>query len=83
MSQVQLSSNTLRLDPGHILQSPHPDQDHVMLLQVVALARDVGRQLSSIGESDQHALKISGGDWDISPMDCIPFYWHCWASWVS
>ena len=51
MSQVQLSSDTLGLDAGDVLQSAHSDEDNIVLLQVVALAWHIGSQLSPIGKS--------------------------------
>ena len=59
MSQVKFSSYTLCLDSRHILESADPDEDHVVLLQVVTLSGDVGGQLPTIGKPHYHALKLS------------------------
>ena len=58
MSEVQLSPYTLGLDSRDVLQPAHPDEDDVVLLQVVTLAWDVGRQLSPVRKSHQHTLEI-------------------------
>ena len=58
MSQVKFSSYTFCLDSRHVLQPADPDQNHVVLLQVVTLPGHVGGQLLAIGEPHQHALKL-------------------------
>ena len=58
MSQVKFSSYTFCLDSRHVLQPADPDQNHVVLLQVVTLPGHVGGQLLAIGQPHQHALKL-------------------------
>jgi len=58
MGQIMFSSDAPGLHPGHVLESAGPDEHHVVLLEVVTLARYVGGQLPPRGEAHQHTLSI-------------------------
>ncbi len=61
MLQVVLPPDAPGLDARHVPQVPDVEQDGVVLLQVVPLPRDVGRQLlAGAGQPNQDALSIGG-----------------------
>ena len=62
MWQIIFPPDTLGLHTGDILQPAHPDQDHIVLLQVVTLARDIGCQLPASGQLHKNTLQneVSG-----------------------
>ena len=57
MRQVVFPPDAPRLDSGDVLESAGSDEDHVVLLEVVALARDIRGQLPPGGQTHQHALR--------------------------
>src|SRR4029079_570721 len=50
--RVEGAADDLVADARQVLDATTPDQDHGVLLQVVALARDVGGDLHPVGEAD-------------------------------
>lgn len=56
-AQIQRTSDQLVSHTGTILRPAAPDQDHAVLLDVVALARDVGRD--GLAGSQAHTRRLS------------------------
>lgn len=57
-AEIPLTPDALDLHPRRVPHTTVPDVHNVVLLQGVALARDVGRHLLARGEPHQHALPI-------------------------
>ena len=53
------SPDTLGLHSGHVLESAGSDEHHVVLLEVVTLARHIRGQLPTRGQPHQHTLQRS------------------------
>src|SRR5450759_3133185 len=49
-SRVQAAADDVVTNTGKVLHAPTANQNHRVLLQVVPLARDVGRHFHSVGE---------------------------------
>lgn len=55
---VEFAADNLVLDPDEILASTAAHQNHVVLLQVVALPRHVGHHLAAVAEANLDALPV-------------------------
>src|SRR6266446_4971886 len=53
---VERTANDVVPYPRQVLDSAAPDQDYGVLLQIVALARDVARHLEPVGQADARHL---------------------------
>jgi hypothetical protein len=54
------SPNQVVLDTGQVLRPPAADKHDAVLLDIVALARDDGRDLAAIGEPHTSSLALAG-----------------------
>lgn len=60
MHKVIFASNALELNTGEVLSPSGSHQHHIVLLQGVALTRDVRYHLLPIAESDTTAFALGG-----------------------